>query len=215
MTHIRLDWTKPVEYSRKNGEWEDVTVIYQDTKGVYVEFKTGTRAHYSLGEDFHPGWWRNKKESRAVPRDKWLDLTKPLEAINTETGKPDLSAVVYVGPIADNSRNFPSWFVCKWDSDSARKLGFVGIEEDSYFLMRGDGKTDIPGLTVRNKVSKPKLTFPLSLGKRYRCRNGDVLWLMSGYEPGKLNWNYLSDYNPDTGTCCGGDSKWDIVEGPL
>lgn len=220
MTHIKLNWNKPVECLMYNGEWEEVKVLFKDDKSVYIEFPSGQRRTYNLTDTLHSGYCRNKKESRAVPRDKWLDLTKPLEGYWTKSGEY-AGPIKYVGQMDDASANFPSWFIVRWEED---------CEDSEHFLMRGDGKTDIPGLTVRNKRetvveseglgNKKESLFPLIAGRRYRCRNGQIVDLLVNWDGKSDNWCPYNQYDVHTGRCKGYttisyETQWDIVAGPL
>lgn len=222
----KVDWTKPLEFLEPPGFWVPCNLVYESDKLMIVVYTVGDR-EYEVTLDAKKKSdplknFRNKKESRAVPKDKWLDLTKPLEAFDTDTGKADLSDVVFIGPMADNSRNFPSWFICKWDSTRARELGFAGLDEGSYFLMRGDGKTDIPGLTVRNKTegfadkAAPRLQLPIKERKVYRHRDGSTCYIGLDFRAGKADgWDNVYDYDKNTGLNIHGFTHLDLVEGPL
>jgi len=200
-----VDFLKPVQvYSLVSDTWSDAEVKVVTCNRVV--FKRGDMEEVlPIDSDL----FRNRKESRAVPKDNRLDLTKPL--VLYVDGCEDVP-VKYVGPLHESSRNFPSWFVMEELS---------GVCDERFFLMRGDGKTDIPGLTVRNKV-EPKLHLPLEVGKKYRMKRGwgpvingfpndgiDVCLIAHGKYC--VNGMYV---NPATGKHIY-NQGYDVVEGPL
>lgn len=212
----KVDYLQPLEFKWDHDTWVEAVpnsitpteVSLYITEAVGMEFGSIRVEHGS-------NLLRNKKVSRAVPKDKRLDLTKPLEA--TEPDVERTYKVSYIGPVHYHSQNFMSWFICKLEG---------GISDDyKYFLMRGDGKTDIPGLTVRNKMveTKPKLVLPLKVGKKYRTRGqGDIILSYSDGPDGRCfdgvvigtgeatAWYYL-----DGKAWKDREDSWDIVEGPL
>jgi len=210
-----IDWTKPVEYRNIFDEgWENATVLYTDSEGALIDVQWAANApptkFYVYTTNVNV---RNKPVSRAVPKDKRLDLTKPLEMHNVYQDTVD--EVKFIGALREDSQNFMSWFVMH---------GRYSSSNEGYFLMRGDGKTDIPGVTVRNRVEvKPKLVLPLKVGKKYRTRGqGDIVLSDSDGPDGRCfdgvvigtgeatAWYYL-----DGKAWKDREDSWDIVEGPL
>jgi hypothetical protein len=163
-----IDVTKPLQF-RFFGKWVDVNQI---------EFVSGYRylatfVNPITGEDFTSDFFtsseyiRNTPETETKPEEnstlrapriedanrkvskaKRIDFKKPIE-LYTEN---NIVACEYVGVVDDISKNFPSWFICK---------SVWGGEGDEFFLVRGDGKTDLHGdWRVRNKESvRVKLTI--------------------------------------------------------
>ena len=220
----KVDWTKPLEFQETPGFWVPCNLVYESDKLMIVVYTVGDR-EYEVTLDAKKKSdplknFRNKKESRAVPKDKWLDLTKPLEGYWTKSGEC-AGPIKYVGQMDDASANFPSWFIVRWEED---------CEDSEHFLMRGDGKIDIPGLTVRNKRetvveseglgNKKESLFPLIAGRRYRCRNGQIVDLLVNWDGKSNSWCPYNQYDVHTGRCKGYttisyETQWDIVAGPL
>ena len=122
------------------------------------------------------------EESRKVPLESRVDFTKPIELFYPEEAKdPSIESggvypCEYVGAVHECQRNFPSWFVCR---DLTPVLIINGepmwTEECNLFLVRGDGKTDVFGATVRNVVTKTVSSFlPLKKGRLYRTSYGKI-----------------------------------------
>lgn len=212
----KVDWTKPLEFLEPPGFWVPCNLVYESDKLMIVVYTVGDR-EYEVTLDAKKKSdplknFRNKKESRAVPKDKWLDLTKPLEGYWTKSGAY-AGPIKYVGPMDDASANFPSWFIVRWEED---------YEDSEHFLMRGDGKTDIPGLTVRNKTegfadkAAPRLQLPIKERKVYRHRDGSTCYIGLDFRAGKADgWDNVYDYDKNTGLNIHGFTHLDLVEGPL
>lgn len=89
------------------------------------------------------------KTDRKVSEASRIDFEKPIELF-FEGGKGSVFCE-FVGQMEETSKNFPSWFICKttWENNSCDDG-----DEPAYFLVRGDGKTDIQDWRVRNKKEK-------------------------------------------------------------
>lgn len=147
--------------------------------------------------------------SRAVPEDKRLDFTKPIEIYFAGDTYPAWYPCKFLGEMHGKSNNFMSWFVVEVPHEGTIK---------SYILVRGDGKTDVPGATVRNVVeaTKPKLVLPIQGNRYYKFRNGKTAWISTGFaNPHKsIPWNPIGFYNVATGK----NTEFrdhDLIEGPL
>lgn len=212
----KVDWTKPLEFLETPGFWVPCNLVYESDKLMIVVYTVGDR-EYEVTLDAKKKSdplknFRNKKESRSVPKDKWLDLTKPLEGYWTKSGEY-AGPIKYVGQMDDASANFPSWFIVRWEED---------CEDSEHFLMRGDGKTDIPGLTVRNKAegfadkAAPRLQLPIKERKVYRHRDGSTCYIGLDFRAGKADgWDNVYNYDKNTGLNIYGFTHLDLVEGPL
>ena len=212
----KVDWTKPLEFQETPGFWVPCNLVYESDKLMIVVYTVGDR-EYEVTLDAKKKSdplknFRNKKESRAVHKDNRLDLTKPLEGYWTKSGAY-AGPIKYVGQMDDASANFPSWFIVRWEEDYA---------DSDHFLMRGDGKTDIPGLTVRNKTegfadkAAPRLQLPIKERKVYRHRDGSTCYIGLDFRAGKADgWDNVYNYDKNTGLNIYGFTYLDLVEGPL
>ena len=92
-------------------------------------------------------------------------------------------------------------------------------------LFRSDGKTDIPGLTVRNKTegfehkeAASKLKLPLEVGKKYRTGGGIIVTVQDINDPfenyGPVRTDHVY-YHRDGTFAEGRNPSANIVEGPL
>lgn len=93
-------------------------------------------------------------DRKVKPEDR-VDFTKPIELFYPEEAydpSPDATyPCEYVGAMHEMSNNFMSWFVVR----DLTPMAYTEEEpawtsECNLMLVRGDGKTDVPGCVVRN-----------------------------------------------------------------